>query len=82
MSASARKLHISSAGTRATGRSVDSYFDQIKREMILTASAAADVHPVYAELIETTDTSTTHVAQVCGEFIETTDESFAKVAQL
>ncbi len=37
---------------------------------------------LYAELIETTDTSAAQVVQIYGELIETTDESFAQVGQL
>ena len=77
-----RKVRVNLGGTWASGSSTDSYFDAIELELIETASAAADVHQLYAELIETTDTSAALVAQVYGELIETTDEGLAQVNQL
>ena len=80
--ANTRKVRVTLGGTWASGSSTDSYFDQIELELIETASAAADVHQLYAELIETTETSAAQVAQVYGELIATTDASLAAVSQL
>jgi hypothetical protein len=80
--ANTRKLRVNLGGTWASGSSTDSYFDAIELELVQTATAAADVHQVYAELIETTDTSAAQVVQVYGELIVTTDESLAAVSQL
>jgi hypothetical protein len=80
--ANTRKVRILLGGTWASGSSTDSYFDAIELELIETASAAAEVHQFYAELIETTDTSAAQVVQVYGELIETTDTSLALVSQL
>lgn len=80
--ANARKVRVILGGTWASGTSTDSYFDAIELEVVQTASAAADVHQVYAELIETTDASAAQVAQVYGELIATTDDSLAQVSQL
>ena len=82
MPANARKVRIILGGTWASGSSTDSYFDAIELELIETASAAANVHQLYAELIETTDTSAVQVFQVYGELIATTEESLAAVSQL
>lgn len=78
----ARKVRILLGGTWASGSSTDSYFDAIELELVETASAAADIHQLYAELIETTDTSAAQVLQVYGELIETADTSLAAVSQL
>jgi hypothetical protein len=80
--ANARKVRVMLGGTWASGTSTDSYFDAIELELIETATAAADVHQLYAELIETTDTSAAQVVQVYGELLATTDESLAAVSQL
>jgi hypothetical protein len=80
--ANTRKVRVILGGTWASGSSTDSYFDAIELELVQTATAAADVHQLYAELIETTDTSAAQVTQVYGELIETTDESLAQVSQL
>lgn len=80
--ANARKVRVILGGTWASGTSTDSYFDAIELELIETATAAADVNQLYAELIATTDTSAAQVAQVYGELIATTEVSLAQVSQV
>lgn len=80
--ANTRKVRVILGGTWVSGSSTDSYFDQIELELVQTATAAADVHQLYAELIAITETSAAQVVQVYGELIETTDVSLAAVSQL
>lgn len=80
--ANARKVRVILGGTWVSGTSTDSYFDAIELELTETATAAADIHQLYVELIETTDTSAAQVSQIYGELIETTEQSLAQVSQL
>lgn len=82
MPANARKVRVLLSGTWASGTSTDSYFDAVELELIETATAAADVHQLYAELITTTDTGAARVVQLYGELIATADDSLTAVSQL